>query len=70
MSKYNEILKRILNSNNRVHKAFKSKLEVYIKDSKLNKRVKSVCRNRVIPHENNIIDNEIAYVLNAARKYA
>ena len=71
ISKYNKILKRTLNSNNRVHKAkFKSKLEAYIKDSKLYEKVASICRNRVTPHKINVLDNKLAYVLNTARRHA
>jgi len=68
-SRYDEIQSRTLNPNNRVHRTkFKKKLDQYLKDSKLFETVMTKCTNGISPKELNIIDDEITYALNVARK--
>ena len=67
--KYNVNTRRSLNPNNRVHrKKFLNKLELWIKDMNLVKKTIAVCAERVTQHELIILDKEITYALNCARR--
>ena len=60
----------MLNPNNRTHRTkFKEKIDAYLKDTKLSKKVALLRTNQATIHEINTIDKEIPYILNAARKY-
>jgi len=68
-SAYDKVQSRTLNPNNRVHRIkFEKKLEEYIKDLKLVEKLITTYTNRISPKELNIINDEITYALNQARK--
>ena len=70
-SKYDISNIRCLNPTNREHrKKFKAKLEEYLEKTKLQDLVNTVCDGYPTAIEMNRVDEEITYILNAAKNYA
>ena len=68
-SQYNRSKLRKLNLINRTHQIkFRETLEEYINQMNLLEKIVSICNNRVIPNEMNVLDEIITYVLTATRK--
>ena len=70
-SKYDNSYIRSLNPTNREHRRkFKEKLDEYLKKTNLQEIVNTICTGRPTASEMNRIDEEITYILNAAKNYA
>jgi len=69
-SRYDRSKTRKLNPNNRKHRIqFKEKLDEYIDQLGLIQRAESVCLGNPTIEELNLLDENITYVMNAARRY-